>query len=149
MDKVGFYISLPVGPGHVTVAIRHGCDPGEVEGFKDIIRNEIGPLLPIKLRFERDVVLRGYKSDVPTLNVTTDEQTLSIFKDIYRRNYQHIGRVGFPELQMHMTIDKEELLVLADSLFSEHNGEYVCNRATLKKVGDKTVIFEVAILNFT
>jgi hypothetical protein len=143
-ERVGFWIGLPVGPGHVTIVIRHGCDPGEVENFKQILTNEIAPLLPIPLVFQRDVIMRGYKNDVPTLNVTTDTRTLAILKDIYRRNYQQIPEhTSYPELEMHMTVDSDELLMTAAAILDVSWGNYIAYSATLKKVGDKTLIASV------
>lgn len=142
---VGFWIGLPIDVAHVTVVIRHGCNANEVDHFKEILHAQIAPLLPIVLIIDSKVVMRGYKKDVPTLNVRTESPDVGEqLKRIYRENYQQIPEyTAYPELEMHMTIDNQELKDLAAILHAEYGGRFVVTRATLKKVGDKTLIDSV------
>ena len=139
---VGFWIGLPIGPGHVTVCIRHGCSADEVDHFKEVLHREIEPLLPIMLIIKRDVIMRGYKNDVPTLDVEIiDGVTRAKLEDIYRRNYQQIdGHTAYPELAPHITVDKPDVMQFIETCFARIGGAYMTFEATLKRVGDKTVI---------
>lgn len=144
-EGVGFWIGLEIDIAHVTVVIRHGCKPVEVELFKEVLSVQIAPLLPIAIMIDSKVVMRGYKGDVPTLTVhAKDPYVEERLKEIYRQHYQQIPEhTAYPELEMHMTIDKPELKDLAAILLDSFEGRFIVTRATLKKVGDKTLIDSV------
>lgn len=145
-ERVGFWIGLPIGPGHVTIVIRHNCEPAEQEHFKRILREEIAPLLPIQLKILRGLVLKGYNNDVPTLSVQINDVITKedALKSIYARNYQQVPEhTAYPTLDMHMTIKDPDVNTFASYLINQQDGHYMATTATLKQVGNPEVIDHV------
>lgn len=145
-ERVGFWIGLPIGPGHVTIVIRHGCAPAEQENFKRILREEIAPLLPIQLKILRGLVLKGYNNDVPTLSVQINDVIgkEDALKSIYAKNYQQVPEfLSYPALDMHMTIKEQDVSNFASYLVNQQDGIYLATTATLKQVGNAEVIDHV------
>lgn len=121
------WIGLPLEEDgtHVTIVIRHD-NPSE-EVFKRILHEEIAPLLPIVLKVHTGkIIMRGYKGDVPTMDVEfLDRRTNQIIKDIYRRNY---AQGPYPELVPHVTVK------------GDVKDGYVVMHATLKRIGENEII---------
>lgn len=132
---IGLPLDEPSGT-HVTIVIRH-VNYNEEE-FKRILHEDIGPLLPIAIKIHPGIVMRGYKNDVPTMDVEfLNKKTDWILKDIYRKNYEQVPEhTAYPELSPHVTVDTPERLKFINST----NGTIIAMHATLKKIGEKEII---------
>jgi hypothetical protein len=132
------WIGLPVEEiAHVTIVIRH-VDPSEAE-FKRILHEEIKPLLPIVLKIHPGIVMRGYKGDVPTMDVEfLNRSTEQALKEIYNRNYAQVpGHTAYPQLEAHVTVDTQERRDRVKP------GDYVVMHAMLKRIGEKEIIDQI------
>ena len=117
-----------------------------MEHFKELLKTQIAQLLPIPLLIHKNIVMRGYKNDVPTLDVSVEGNAWleARLRSIYHKNYQQIeGHTSFPELEMHLTVDTDELLFMAAIIVDENDGKYLADKATLKRVGNKDEIASV------
>lgn len=132
------WIGLPIEEiAHVTIVICH-VDPIEAE-FKRILHEEIKPWLPLVIKIHPDIVMRGYKGDVPTMDVEfLNRSTDQALKAIYQRNYAQVpDHTAYPQLEAHVTVDTQERRDRVKP------GMYVVMHATLKKIGEQEIIDQV------
>lgn len=135
------WIGLPVeGDAHVTVVMRH-VDYKENE-MRQVLHGLVAPLLPIRAVLKPGIVMRGWKGDVPTMDVAFLEPEKEMrMKQIYAQYYTQVPEhKAYPELQMHMTVDSPERLATANRILTQFDGKWVATQATLKYVGDKTLV---------
>lgn len=144
----GVWIGLEVGEHcHVTIVLRQDATEDDIKRLDEQILNmRVKRLLPLILVIKPGIHMFGYNKDTPVMKVSfadidVDSELHSIYAEWYQ---QKEGYTPHPELDAHITVDKPERLQEVEELLAKTKGVYMVTRATLKPIGEKTVIAQVS-----
>ncbi len=128
--------------------IRQECSHADLQDLVSRLRFKIGNLLPIVIRIDPRIKMRGHNGDVPTHDVTfVDVQTTTILEQMYKETYkQKEGHTSYPTLSAHVTVDNSERKAIIDEILGKSNGLFVVNTVYLKQLGFKDTLFSTRAL---
>ncbi len=152
-EFVGYFIGLPIGyqnggDTHVTVVIRHDSNENDLKELTDCLYSNIHKLLPLVVYVSPEITMRGYKNDVPTHSVRClDEKAEKKLCKLYKRFYKQVpGHKSYPDLEMHVTVDKPERKKCIAEIIKTNKGVFVCCEAQLKRIGSKTILESTSVI---
>lgn len=144
----GLWIGLTLDQGsgaHVTICIRHMCVVDDFSSLMRVMETEICPLLPVKMRIDPRVTMKGYKKDVPTHTVHfLNHDTRLLLERVYMDYYnQRDDYEQYPMLAAHVSVNSPEREEYVQRVLRESGGLVQAEYATLKRIGGDEILYEV------
>ena len=134
-NEGGFWVGAPLDEHgtHITLVVRSGAPESDEPYLRQVLSDEMRPLLPIFVRIGTEVVMKGKDMDVPTHDVhfVAPKDVRARLADIYDRLYQvPASEPRFP-FEAHVTVKKPESKATVERILKYSAGQAVLGRIEL------------------